>query len=506
MPTSPKRTSPPMVLIVGAGPTGLTLACALARGGVSHRLLDAAPHPPRGSRGKGVQPRTLELFEDLGVVARVLAHGQLAMPIRSTAADGQVTLGGAIPEALQGRPDVPYPASLTTPQWRTEAALRARLSELGSAVEFGTALQSFEATSDGVSAVLVRRGEAETVSARWLVGCDGGHSIVRKSAAIPFEGETREDVQMAVADVQIDGLARDAWQLWRHAEGALALCPLPSTDVFQYQASIAPGQDPSLSRPHLQAMLERRTRRNDLRLHEPEWSSLWRSNTRLAARYRAGNVFLAGDAAHVHSPAGGQGMNTGIQDAYDLAWKLCAVAHGASPTLLDSYEAERRPVATHVLALSNARLAQALEAKNLAPRRDASTLQLDVGYRGSALAVDDRDDTASLRAGDRAPDATRLLTAAGERRLFELIGGGRFTLLCFGATPPVPRRVFDVKTLAVVERATRPEHLVDREGQLAHAYGATERTLVLIRPDGYVGLISDAGEPRALARYLDALR
>ncbi|GAA0268335.1 FAD-dependent oxidoreductase [Cryptosporangium japonicum] len=488
------------VLIVGAGPTGLTLACVLARRGVPVRLIEAAPGPQGGSRGKGLQPRSLEVFEDLGVIDRVLTAGRAAMPMHSIGPDGRVTRGGEVPAFLRDRPDIPYPASLITPEWRTEEALRLRLAELGGTVEFGTALVGFTQSGDGVTARLVTDGVAETVTARWLVGCDGGHSVVRKQAGVAFVGETREDVRMIVADCRVDGLDRQAWRTWRHEEGVVSLCPLPSTDLFQYGAGVAPGQHPELTRSALQATLERRTGRTDIRLHEPRWSSLWRANVRLADRYREGRVFLAGDAAHVHSPAGGQGMNTGIQDAYNLGWKLAAVAQGAPPALLDTYESERRPVAAHVLALSDARLRQMLEDNDVPVRRDASTLQLDVGYRGSALAADDRDDTAALRAGDRAPDATGLLTVGGERRLFALIGGGVFTLLGHRSTPGWP----GLRVLRVVDRPTGVDELADTRGHLAEAYGAGPDTLVLIRPDGYVGLISDAGDLDAVSRQLAA--
>src|SRR3569833_2592325 len=160
---SPQVRTAPTVLIVGAGPTGLTLACELARSGISFRLIEAAPGPQPGSRGKGVQPRTLEVFDDLGVVDRVLASGRMAMPVRSTAPDGQVTLGGA--EEPRTRPDIPYPAGLITPQWRVGEALRLRLAELGGAVEFGAALGGFEQSDDSVSAVVVKGGEAEAVTA-----------------------------------------------------------------------------------------------------------------------------------------------------------------------------------------------------------------------------------------------------------------------------------------------------------------------------------------------------
>ncbi len=493
------------VLIVGAGPTGLTLACELARRGVSFRLIETALAPQPGSRGKGVQPRSLEVFYDLGIADRVIANGRMAMPIRSTAPDGQVTLGGAEPEALKDRPDIPYTTSLITPEWRVEEALRLRLAELGGEVEFGMALVSVEQSDEAVSAVVVTGGETETITARWLVGCDGGHSIVRKQTGIAFIGETREEVRMLVADLEAAGLDRDVWHMWRHEEGFVSLCPLPSTDLFQFQASIAPGQDSGLRLANLQTILDRRAGRTDIRLLAPAWSTLWRANIRLVDRYRAGRVFLAGDAAHIHSPAGGQGMNTGIQDAYNLGWKLAAVAKGADPALLDSYEAERRPIAASVLALSNARLAQAIEQKEMSIRRDASTIQLDVGYRGSALAHDDRDETAQLRAGDRAPDATRLMTVEGERRLFDLTHGGRFTLLSFGAMPPVEALSPDLRTLHVVAEPSSPADVADTEGNLAWAYVATHRTLVVIRPDGYVGLISDAGDVSAVSDYLAAI-
>ena len=501
----PEPLNTPTVLIVGAGPTGLTLACELARRQVSFRLIEAAAGPQPGSRGKGVQPRSLEVFHDLGIVDRVLANGQMAMPMRSTDPHGQVTLGGSIPEALRGRADIPYPASAITPQWRVEEALRLRLGELGGGVEFGTSLVSFAQSPESVSALVVEGGEAETVTASWLVGCDGGHSVVRKQAGIAFEGETRDAVRMIVADLEVDGLDREAWHMWWHDEGLVGLCPLPSTEVFQYQASVPPGQDADLGRANLQATLERRSGRRDIRLHEPEWSSSWRANIRLADRYREGRVFLAGDAAHVHSPAGGQGMNTGIQDAYNLGWKLAAVVKGASPALLDSYAAERRPVAAGVLALSNARLEQVLERNASATRRDASTIQLDINYRGSVLARDDRDAAAVLRAGDRAPDATQLTTLDGERRLFEAMRGARFTLLSFGAAPALEAAPFGLRTLHVVGQPSGPDDLADTAGHLARAYGASARTLVLIRPDGYIGLISDAGDVSAVSDYLAAI-
>lgn len=268
---------------------------------------------------------------------------------------------------------------------------------------------------------------------------------------------------------------------------------------------MAPGQDPDTSLANLQATLERRSRRTDIRLAEPRWRSLWRANIRLAEHDNVGRVFLAGDAAHIHSPAGGQGMNTGIQDAHNLGWKLAAVANGAAPALLETYEVERRPVAAGVLALSNARLQQTITDGGMATRRDASTLQLDVGYRDSPLAWDDRDSTASLRAGDRAPDATRLVGVDGEHRLFDLTRGGRFTLLSFGPRSERDDAAAGLRLRYVVDHPDGPGEIAHTEGHLATAYAATKDTVALIRPDGYLAFISDHGDIEAAENHLDAM-
>ena len=525
---SARRNTPARLtaLIVGAGPTGLVLACELARHGVSFRLIEATAGAQLGSRGKGLQPRSLEVLDDLGIGPLIRSSGWLGMPIRSVAVDGSVSWGGAIPECLQNRPDIPYPASLITPQWRVEEALRTRLTELGGTVEFGTALEGFEQSDDAVHARVVSRGVAGTIDAQWLIGCDGGHSIVRKHAGMAFDGETRENVRMVVADVKVDGLDRDGWTMWHHPEGMVTLCPLPSTDTFCYQALVAEGEDPRSDLASMQSTLERRSGRRDIRLYDPQWSSLWRANVRIVDHYRAGRALLAGDAAHIHSPAGGQGMNTGIQDAYNLGWKLAAVDHGASPALIDSYQDERRPVAAGVLTLSDTRLRQALAQQDI--RRDASTIQLDVNYRGSSLSSDDRPADAPVRAGDRAPDATMIRTADGVHRLFDLIGGGIFTLLNFTGTaaaidsvaPPILDRPSSggratslrtgqigarLRTLDIVDHPTVGQQIADDGGHLSTAYQPTEHTLVLIRPDGYIGLISDVGDVSAVTAYLDQI-
>lgn len=492
------------VVIVGAGPTGLTLACELARSGISFRIMEKSTKRQLGSRGKGVQPRSLEVFDDLGIVEQVLSNGEMGMPICSVDMMGKETRSGG--DLHDPRSDIPYPATLIIPQWRIEEALRNRLLSLGGEVAFGVELSTFDQDEDGVRVQVGIGGKMETIRSRWLVGCDGGHSIIRKQAGIEFLGETMDDLMMIVADVQADGIDRSCWRMWRHEEGFAALCPLPSTDEFQYQASVVTGQCADLTLDNMQTILEKRTGRTDMRLTYLAWSSLWRANVRMVNRYRSGRVFLAGDASHIHSPAGGQGMNTGIQDAHNLAWKLVSVIRGAPVSLLDTYEEERQPVAAGVLSLSNELLRQAIEARGIVVSRDKSTNQLSVGYRNSSLSRDEGQENANLRAGDRAPDASGLRTKSGERRLFDLLRGDHFTLLCFGGDPERDELIrkrdwLRLRVVNVVTELSDPEDVVDFDGHLHASYGPGATTCYLIRPDGYVGFIANTAD--AIGSWFD---
>jgi hypothetical protein len=233
---------------------------------------------------------------------------------------------------------------------------------------------------------------------------------------------------------------------------------------------------PELTLESVQKLLNHRSGRTDIRLHELSWISLYRVNVRRADRFRVDRIFLAGDAAHVHSSAGGQGLNTGVQDAYNLGWKLAAVLNGASPELLDTYEEERLPVAAQVLGLSTK-----LHQQNFRPStRPPPTLhQLDISYRGSGLAVDERAAPGELRAGDRAPDA---LLPDGTR-LFDVFRGPHFTLLALG------------HGAVSLDESVRIQHAVALDG-----YDVGEGQLVLVRPDGYIGVISSS--PDTIREYL----
>jgi 2-polyprenyl-6-methoxyphenol hydroxylase-like FAD-dependent oxidoreductase len=504
------------VLIVGAGPTGLALACVLARRGVTFRIIEKAAEYFAGSRGKGLQPRTLEVLEDLGAIDRILANGRFHLPFRGY--DGATVLGDHDMHADRvPAPDVPYASPLIVPQWRVEEILRARLAEFGGRVELATELTGFEQSADCVTVALSHAGRIEQLGAAYLVGADGGHSFVRKALGVGFEGETWKDERMLVGDVQVDGLDREHWHSWpKHAAGWVALCPLPSTNSFQFQAQIAADEpdEPTLQR--FQEIVDERTGQPGIRLHDATWLSLYRANVRMVDRYRMGRVFLAGDAAHVHSPAGGQGMNTGIQDAYNLGWKLGEVLAGAPAELLDTYEEERLPVAASLLGITTKLHRATFTGKLSDQRRGPETLQLGINYRGSSLARDERDSPALVQAGDRAPDAPCHDSAGKPVRLFDLFRGPHFTLLAF-CRGVVTQAIIQgygssVHTYTVIRAEesagnTAPggaivDIIIDTAGHAYRAYDVDAGALVLIRPDGYIGLIADCSSAGSVPEYL----
>ncbi|WP_416965373.1 FAD-dependent oxidoreductase, partial [Streptomyces sp. Agncl-13] len=378
------------VLIVGAGPTGLTLAIELARRGAGVRIVDAAPAPHRESRGKGLQPRTLEVLEDVGVTGRALATGTTRLPFRKYF-DG-VHVNDTDPFAdARPTPDAPYERGVLIGQWQVEELLRERLAEFGVGVEPGTEVTGFEQDEDGVTAVLA---DGERIRAGHLVGCDGGRSRVRKAMGVRFDGTTEETQSMVVGDVEAEGIGRDVWHQWFTPDGGgVMLCPMPGTNSFQFQAGPeldANGDPLPPTLESFQRIFDRHARVPGVTLTDPTWLSVWRVNVRMVDRMRAGRVFLAGDAAHVHPIAGGLGMNTGIQDAYNLGWKLAlATAGRAGPGLLDTYEEERLPVAAWTLGISTdlyARVHEAVKEPGTGVEA-AAPPPMGTGYRWSSLAA-----------------------------------------------------------------------------------------------------------------------
>ena len=484
----------PDVLISGSGPAGLTLAIDLARRGISFRLLERQPAPFKGSRGKGIQPRSLEVFEDLGIVDRVVALGGPYPEQREYREDGSFTDSPLI-EKVSPSAAEPYALPVMVPQFLSEHAMRERLAELGHRPEHDCELLGFEQDERGVTARIRRQGAEETVRARYLIGADGGRSFVRHALQIGFPGKTL-GVRAVVADVVLTGLTRDVWHRFNEGdmEHQISFCPLAGTNLFQIQAPVPMDGDIDLSASGLSAMTLARTGRSDIRTESVSWASAFSMGARLADRYRVERVFLIGDAAHIHPPTGGQGLNTSVQDAYNLGWKLAAVIAGAPDALLDSYEEERRPIAAGMLGLSSA----LLEAhKRGEMRRGREVHQLDLAYPESSLALERPSRAGGLLAGDRAPDAP-IRGAAGEpQRLFHLFKGPHWTLLGYHVDrDQVPaRRGLHIHTVGDFDE------LIDDAGHFDAAYALSPGDWVLVRPDGYIGAIINSRDIDALETY-----
>jgi 2-polyprenyl-6-methoxyphenol hydroxylase-like FAD-dependent oxidoreductase len=431
------------VLVVGAGPTGLALGIDLARRGVDALVVERGETLAPGSRGKGIQPRTMEVYDDLGVLDGILAAGG-AYPVGMVWQDGrQVGEHRMFDPAEEGEEDSRFTGPWMVPQWRNQEILRARLEELGGAVVFGREVTGIEQDADGVTAHFA---SGEPARARYAVAADGGRSAVRRALGIGMTGETVDPDPFLVADVRIAGLDRAWWHVFPpggEGAGFLAICPLAGTADFQLVAQFPEGTDldARLSLAGVREIVAERTHLAPEDVTEVGWASNFRPRAALADRYREGRVFLAGDAAHVHSPAGGQGLNTSVQDAYNLGWKLGAVLAGRAPeSLLDTYEEERRPIAAAMLGLSTA-------IHRDEARRGAGTRQLGLNHRESSLSEETRRVPGTLRAGDRVPD----LTVDGVR-LFDRMRGPGWTLLTL------------------------------------------EEGVFLVRPDGYVGWASETAE------------
>ncbi|MFE6663214.1 FAD-dependent monooxygenase [Streptomyces sp. NPDC057697] len=457
------------VLIVGAGPCGLALACDLARRGVRALVVEQAPALFPGSRGKGIQPRTREVLDDLGVGEAVREYGGPA-PVRMVWQDGRRLGEQDMFRRAAPTDSEPYGEPWMMPQWRTQEILLARLRELGGDVVFSAALTGLDQDADGVTARLA----TGPVRASFLVAADGGRSTVRRALGIAMAGEEVDPAPMLVADVRVaeGALDRLNWHATQGEQGFLTLCPLPGTADFQLVAQFKEGA-PDTSPQGVRAVVAARTHLSAEDITEVRWSSDFRPRAALAERFREGRVFLAGDAAHVHSPAGGQGLNTSVQDAYNLGWKLGLVLRqGAPSALLDSYEQERRPVAAAMLGLST-RIHRGEQ------ERGTATQQLGLGYRTGPLS---EGRAGVLHSGDRAPDGR----TTGGRRLFDVFRGPHFTLLAVGTDAPLP----------ACDGAQLRVHRTDAQ----EAYG---KGLFLVRPDGYVGWAGEdaSGLVRYLARF-----
>ncbi|QGV80911.1 FAD-dependent monooxygenase [Streptomyces ficellus] len=535
------------VLVVGAGPVGLTAAAELRRRGVGCRLVDRLPARLPYAKAVGVQPRTLEIWDRMGLVRAAL---DAAVPML-----GQLLYVNGAEQArieLELPKEVPY-GFAALPQYETERILEEFLGRYGTRIERGTELTSFVQDADGVTARLVTAsGGQEEVRCRYLVGCDGAHSTVRKALGLTFEGGAFPEEYM-LADVEVD------WDLprgygvrstHRGADGGvddLLVCiPLPGTSRYRMSMLVPPelsaaGRPGEPGRPdgavahglegggrtpttaHIQAVVDRLAPR-PATVSAMRWSSVFRISHRLVDRYADGRVFVAGDAAHIHPPTGAQGMNTGIQDACNLAWKLALAVRGAAgPRLLASYDAERRPVGEEVVGRT---VRHATRGGVPADPADPETLmlreaQLLVGYPDSPVVARPAAGAGpGPRPGERAPDCGGLTAdvAAYPLRLYDLLRDRDHVLVLY-ADGPAEQEFDDL--LAAARRASgdRVEGLLvladgapagatrlpvyrDGRGEFARLYGTDGATAFLVRPDGYLGARLTPPTPAALTAHL----
>jgi 2-polyprenyl-6-methoxyphenol hydroxylase-like FAD-dependent oxidoreductase len=481
------------ILVVGAGPTGLMLASELLRHGHRPLLVERERQPSSLSRAIVVHARTLEILEAHGLAARMVEAGARLSRVNLWA-------GGAVAVDVSFQ-DLPtaYPFLLSIPQDQTEQILRQRVLELGGEIVSGVELLSFQAHPDGVEVQLSDR----QLRVDWLVGCDGAHSAVRHGLGLSFQGHAYEE-RLVLADLAWDvPLPRDTLSTFFHEEGLLACFPLADPGCATRFRLIATESDtePPADLDLFRRLIERRSP-FPARVSEARWLARFRIHARQVSRYRVGRVLLAGDAAHIHSPAGGQGMNLGLQDAHNLGWKLALVQEGAPDALLDSYELERHPVAGQVLRATDAATRLGTVANPVARRlRDAavgllsrwpavtdrivrSVAELDVAYAGSPIVLHDAVGTGP-RAGERPAglpvDRAHLVLPLRGPALDE--AGRRRLRLCEALAQTLGPRVA----------------LAAPPGPL----GVPADGVAIVRPDGYLALKLAPADPERLLQWLE---
>jgi 2-polyprenyl-6-methoxyphenol hydroxylase-like FAD-dependent oxidoreductase len=509
------------VLVVGAGPTGLMLANQLARRGVRVLIIDRHAGPSLQTRALGVQARTLEIYAQLGIVERALELGK-----RSTGANiwAQGRKMARVPFGEAGQDATPYPFILILGQDDNERIMGDRLRDLGISVQWNTELIGLEQETDRVTATLkLPDGTSRKILAAWVAGCDGARSAVRALSGIAFPGAPYEHV-FFVADVEATGnMVADEVNVYLWQEGFHLLFPMRGKDHWRIVGILPPalrGRDDVAFEAVIPSL--RNEAGAGLSFKACTWFSTYRIHHRGAARFRDRRCFLLGDAAHIHSPVGAQGMNTGLQDAYNLAWKLALVVKGrAAPTLLDSYEDERIPVARRLLSttdrafrlvVSDSPLAGLFRTKVLARiaafamnrqriQRFAfrTVSQIGIHYRTSALSQSlDGLPADAPRAGDRFPWLTLKFGANGPAEdSFRQLDDTRFNLLLFGQ-PALPEGARDLGNLLRLHEI--PSDPVN-DAELARTR-IPQPSSYLLRPDGHVGLCGVRLEIAAVKRYV----
>ena len=529
-------------LIIGAGPIGLTLAVELQRFGLACRIIDQNAAPTDKSKALVVWPRTLELLDRAGLSGNFTAAGMWAHGARMFVGDKQIA------HVQIHTPDSAFPVPLMIPQNETERLLNETLERRGLRVERSVTLVKCVDNGDSVTSTLRHAdGREEIVTSAWLGGCDGSHSTVRKQLGIEFAGDF-EPNDWILGDTYLEGpIAADEITAFWHTDGVAIFFPIaPGRFRVIADMGLAGGTekpaDPTL--PQIQAIVDRRAPVG-VRLHDPFWLAGFRIHERKVNEYGRGRAFLCGDAAHIHSPAGGQGMNTGMHDAFNLAWKLALVHHGLAPRspLLDSYTKERGAVGDMVLHnaglftrvamirnpalqfLRNHLIEFATKFTAVQQRAIATLTELAVHYPDSPLNAEDPGTAwpGDLKAGDRLPDADLLDHSGKTTRLLSAIGGSKHTVLLIPAAgdnvfPALLEQTRHVlarfrKTVQIIlvlpnqPTVTLPTDIpvfIDLQGQLRDRLGLRATALALIRPDGYLGLRGHTGSLPKLQHHLES--
>ncbi|GAA2848448.1 FAD-dependent oxidoreductase [Nonomuraea rubra] len=464
------------VLVAGAGPVGLALAIALLQHGVRVRVVDKAPGPATTSRANFVHARGSEVLDRLDALTGLPEESVRAMTITTYAGDRPMM------RIRFGDPGLNTAAPpLVISQARVEARLRERLAELGGQPEWGSAVVAADQDASGVTAVL---GDGRTVRAGWLVGCDGTGSTVRKLAGIAFPG-VKVSERFLLVDARLDTtLDRSGTSGWVHPDGMLGAMPMPGGQwrLLAYDPAFRedkPSEEQIVER--MRRILPARTGLGGIRLLDASWASLFSVHRRLADAYRRGRILLAGDAAHVHAPFGGQGMLTGLGDAENLAWKLALVIGGlAGERLLDTYQAERRPLATQVLRGSTATtkvniasgpVGRFLRDRVMVPAFNLPVVQRWTTYTTSQLWVSYRRGPLGGRGGrprpgDRVPDVACERTDGTRTRLHAELRG-RWAAVGDGALFEAARRRLGDRVVHLRPVEALPAMLVRPDAHLA---------------------------------------
>ncbi len=541
------------ILIVGGGPVGLTLACELYRHGVPCRVVELERQRHEQSRATDIQAGTLRVLEDMGILDAFLEAGAVRDEF-AMFADGEL-----ITQMNMRELDTPYPFALGLGQSESERLLEEHLQRLGGKLERGVRVVSVSQQEGGVDVLFEGDRGTQTEHFDWVVGCDGSHSAVRKSVGLALEGTTMAE-RFFLADVDfISDRSEREISIWTGAHGALIVLPIPGTvRVF---GDLSEAQTEEVDLTFVRDELRKRTH-GLADASALGWAATFNVHARIVESYRKDRVFLAGDAAHIHSPAGGHGMNTGVQDAYNLGWKLALVAQGqAGDTLLDSYDAERRPVGRAVVSetdwetraatwrsgfgqLAVGRLlGLAMKLPSLRQAMMIHALELDVAYPNSPIVGERRcwplapyipgaGETeepcisqwrafaAGPAPGDAAPDVL-----FGEHRMFHLLRGTGYTALLFdghaateegyqrlnaaaavlGAGPnKIPVHVI-VPSSEVPSSLDAVSVLLDPAGAAHDKFGADAECGYLIRPDGHIGFRTQPVDALAMSMHLEQL-